>query len=518
MCKGCSCPDQVNIGHFLVGLEKTGIRRTDPRLSDFMRGLEQMHRQIGTEGTVPENVDVDFDEFQGLVQDKNLMLILQAFCRKLVIPDFPDFCRQLDEIFEDCSPMSNGKVADYIPQLSKFNTNQWAMSVCTVDGQRHSAGDFNVPFTMQSCSKPFTYSICLNELGLDSVHNYVGHEPSGRNFNEICLDKQKRPHNPMLNSGAIICSALLLSLVRREMKPSEKFDFFQSYVRKIAGGEFVGFNNAVYMSERETADRNFAMGYFMRENKCFPKEANFRQCMDMYFQSCSLEVNTESLAVMAATLANGGVCPTTGEKVVDTDCVRHVLSLMFSCGMYNYSGEFAFRVGLPAKSGVSGGLVLVIPNLMGIGLWSPALDEIGNSYRCLRFCDSLVERFNFHHFASLKFAAEGQRQDPRQSKHAEEGVKVLTLLFAAKSGDLAAVKRLYMRGVNMAIQDYDRRTALHLSAAEGHLECVKFLVEVCKVPLNPLDRWGFSPVDDAKRFGQEAVAHYLSGRLGSMIE
>ena len=154
----------------------------------------------------------------------------------------------------------------------------------------------------------------------------------------------------------------------------------------MAGGADIGFNNSVFLSERETADRNFAMGYFMKENKSFPANTELQETLDLYFQSCSLEVNTETMAVMGATLANGGTCPTTGEKILKSSDVRDVLSLMYSCGMYNYSGEFAFKVGLPAKSGVSGCVLLVVPNVMSVALWSPPLDSLGNSVRGIQFC------------------------------------------------------------------------------------------------------------------------------------
>ena len=154
----------------------------------------------------------------------------------------------------------------------------------------------------------------------------------------------------------------------------------------LLGYEFLGFNNSVFLSERSTADRNFSMRYFMKEQNCFPTGADLHETLDLYFQSCSMEINTETLSVMGATLANGGVCPTTGEKVLNSSDVRDVLSLMYSCGMYNYSGEFAFQVGLPAKSGVSGAILLVIPNVMCVALWSPPLDSLGNSVRGIQFC------------------------------------------------------------------------------------------------------------------------------------
>ena len=145
----------------------------------------------------------------------------------------------------------------------------------------------NCLLKMAQHSKSFqTYGICLNELGEQTVHRYVGHEPSGRNFNEICLDSNNKPHNPMLNAGAIMCSALCSTLIEPKMKSSEKFDYVLNYMRKIAGGQFMGFNNAVFLSERETADRNYAMAYYMKENRCFPPKTRLSNIMDLYFQTC----------------------------------------------------------------------------------------------------------------------------------------------------------------------------------------------------------------------------------------
>ena len=205
---------------------------------------------------------------------------------------------------------------------------------------------------MPSVSTTLDRTLCTSILVLTPsplpssslLSNAAGYEPSGRNFNEICLDKTGKPHNPMLNGGAIMSCALTLQLIQPRSNLAEKYDFLFHSLHRIAGYEFLGFNNSVFLSERETADRNFAMGYFMKENKSFPASTDLQETLDLYFQSCSLEVNTETLAVMGATLANGGTCPTTGEKVLKSSDVRDVLSLMYSCGMYNYSGEFAFKV------------------------------------------------------------------------------------------------------------------------------------------------------------------------------
>ncbi|KAK8377870.1 hypothetical protein O3P69_014069 [Scylla paramamosain] len=213
-----------------------------------------------------------------------------------------------------------------------------------------------------------------------------------------------------------------------------------------------------------------------------------------YAMSCSMEVTAETMSVMAATLANGGICPTTGEQVLKPDAVRDVLSLMHSCGMYDYSGQFAFKVGLPAKSGVCGAVMLVIPNVMGI-------------FRGLKFSDELVQVFNFHRYDNLRHAA--NKKDPRKQKFESRGQKVVSLLFSASSGDVTAMRRYALAGLNMGQKDYDGRTALHLAASEGHMDIVVFLLEKCHVPPSPKDRWGHTPADDAEEFGHFEVAEYI---------
>ncbi|BES91719.1 Glutaminase [Nesidiocoris tenuis] len=211
---------------------------------------------------------------------------------------------------------------------------------------------------------------------------------------------------------------------------------------------------------------------------------------------------------MAATLANGGICPVTEEKVLKPDAIRDVLSLMHSCGMYDYSGQFAFKVGLPAKSGVSGGMMIVIPNVMGICTWSPPLDKLGNSVRGVQFCEELVRVFNFHRYDNLKHAT--NKKDPRRHKYETKGLSIVNLLFSAASGDVAALRRHKLSGMDMSLSDYDGRTALHLAAAEGHLDCVTFLLEQCNVPHDKKDRWGNAPLDEAKTFGRVQIVEYLS--------
>ncbi|XP_030229932.1 glutaminase 2b isoform X2 [Gadus morhua] len=328
-------------------------------------------------------------------------------------------------------------------------------------------------------------------------------EPSGLKFNQLSLDEEDKPHNPMVNSGAILIS----SLIKPGSNKAEKFDYVMEFVKKMAGNTYVGFSNATFQSEKETGDRNFAIGYYMKEKKCFPEGADMIDALDFYFQLCSIEVTCESGSIMGATLANGGICPITGERVLSAEAVRNTLSLMYSCGMYDFSGQMAFHVGLPAKSGVSGAVLLVVPNVMGVMCWSPPLDRVGNSVRGIHFCQELVSYFNFHNYDNLRHFV--KKQDPRRPSGDDRNKAVFNLMFAAYSGDVSALRRFALSSMDMDLKDYDCRTALHVAAAEGHLDVVKFLTETCEVNPFVKDRWANQPVDDALQFGHDSVVELL---------
>ncbi len=480
----------VVVGDLLDALAEEGLRHDDLRLADLSEGLSR----FGRRDRLPPEAFADAIR-------PNILLIERALQGRTPIPDFADFTAEVDRIFASTRENRDGAVADYIPQLARVEPDEYGVSLCTVFGQRHALGNTRGEFCVQSCCKPITYCAALEQHGEDYVHRFVGREPSGLNFNELALGQDGEPHNPMINAGAIICS----SMIRPDLDVAGRFDALLEVWTALCGKEKVHFNNAVYQSERNTADRNFALGYYMREHGSFPEDTDMLETLELYFQSCSIELNVEMLSVLAATLANGGVCPITGDRVLRTKNVQHCLSLMLSCGMYDYSGEFAFSVGLPAKSGVSGAMIVVVPNVMGLALWSPRIDTRGNPVRCIEFCKELVDRFSFHNYDI--FTEISEKRDPRISR-VREKARVGSLIWAASKGDHGAVHRFVVRGFDQDEGDYDGRTALHLAAAEGRDMVVSYLLDN-GATVNPVDRWGRTPLDDAIRHGHGTVAGLL---------
>lgn len=503
-------------------LRLAGLSMDDTRLRRSRDALIEAEHHHAPKPVVID-VPIPKSEFCKAIRH-GILLIERALQGNMVVPDFDDFCRQIDALYMAVRENRTGKAANYIPQLDlpEPAVDAFGVALCTVDGQRYAIGDTDTYFTVQSTCKPVNYCMALEDHGVDKVHRHVGREPSGATFNALALNADGRPHNPMINGGAIMCCSLIGSN-RREAEAEghdalvargwagRRFDYVLDTWQKLTGGIRPGFNNAVFLSERETADRNFALGYFMREKGAFSEGTNMLDVLEFYFQCCSIEATARMMSVVAATLANGGICPVSGERVFSTETVQHCLSLMYSCGMYDYSGEFAFKVGLPAKSGVAGALMIVVPNLMGICTWSPRLDKNGNSARGTDFCDRLVSTFNFHNYDNLTGVS--RKRDPRMSRIEAMAARVTELIWAASKGDLGAIQREYTRGADLNAADYDGRTPLHLAAAEGQVGIVTFFAEQAvsdqRVNINPKDRWGGTPLDDAIYHKHDTAAAVL---------
>ncbi|WP_439593280.1 glutaminase A [Microbacterium sp.] len=295
----------------------------------------------------------------------------------------------LDDVLAEIAPQDAGAPADYIPELAAADPERLAFAVVGPHGRVRAVGDDAAEFTIQSISKPFVLALALQEQGRDRVLSRVGVEPSGEPFNAISLEAGTgRPANPMINAGAIAVSSLV---------PGDDVDERTARVVETLSafaGRSLWVDEAVYASESATGDRNRALAHLLRSHDVL--EGGVETAVETYFRQCAVIVTVRDLAVMAATLAFGGVNPVTRRRVIDGPVARDVLSIMGSCGMYDFSGEWMLRVGLPAKSGVSGGLLAVAPSQFGVAAFSPRLDEHGNTVRGGLVVETLSERFGMH--------------------------------------------------------------------------------------------------------------------------
>ena len=460
-----------------------GILTDDNRLKDSFETLDE---------------NITLDKFIDLI-NTNILLFKKIFENDLIISNWSKFINDIDNIYDKTRNYNMGKVASYIPQLENVNCNLYSISICSIDGQIYNKGDYKKEFCVQSCSKPITYLIASDLKNSDYVHNFVGHEPSGRNFNELCLNSDKIPHNPLINSGAIMCA----SLIDYDNTLANRYDTVIKYWSRLAGNTKINFSTSVYLSEKDTADRNNCLAYMMQESKAFEcginsskykrnwTNKNLEETLDFYFQCCSIEINCTQASVIASTLANDGICPVTNERIFSNTIVKNALSLMSSCGMYDYSGEWAYTIGIPAKSGVSGIIMGIIPNVMGVAVYSPRLDDLGNSSKGIEFFKILTKLYPFHTYDNLC----NKNNLLLKKDILNNNINIYNLLTAASIGDLNTIIILYSQGLDLNSYDYDKRTALHLACSECHLKVVEFLIKKTVV-IDCVDRWNNKPIDD----------------------
>lgn len=521
------CEDKTNTikkSKFKEALLESGLTSSDHRLKPVFSNIDAL-----------ENDEISFNDFVKIIRQAGL-LVEKALRGELAIPDFKDFSKTIDKIFDEVSMISDGELASYIPPLAKVNPDQFGVAIVTVDGQVYQRGDSSCDFSVQSMCKPFNYCFALEEHGLEEVHKHVGHEPSGRFFNDLSLLKQSQggdieesssqvPFNPMINAGAI----MTCGLIKQKESNTERLNFIRGEFGKLIGVcndtdssiEIPRFNKEMARQENFKGYNNLALGYLLMATGNLPhKEPSLGEdpyedndeyefyiepavtaALKIYFSICSLEFSAKDIAMAAATLANRGVCPVTQQRVLKQETVRNCLPIIQMCGMYNGSGAFFQDIGLPAKSGVGGGVFLVVPNLMGICIFSPKLDAYGNSVRGIEMARRITQKYLLHLFDGLM--TDTNRIDPRLPFSKWLAASCSESIWAASTGCLRTLEKLSNEQHDLESGDYDGRTPLHLASAEGHVEAVKFLLNHGVKP--KADRWGGYPISDAQNNNHQVI-------------
>ncbi|MEG0132790.1 MAG: glutaminase A [Clostridium sp.] len=302
--------------------------------------------------------------------------------------------RILENIIEDCKKWTTkGEVASYIPELTKADSNALGIWVTTLSGEEYFAGDCETTFTIQSISKVITLMLAILDNGTEYVFTKIGMEPTESAFNSIInleSHDEKQPLNPMINAGAIAT----ISLISGE-NAEEKISRILNFTRKITGNSDISINESIYESEKKTGDRNRALAYYMKGNGII--EGDVDETLEVYFKACSMEVTCKDIARIGAMLANDGVL-LNNERVISREACRIIKTIMVTCGMYDASGKFAVHIGIPAKSGVGGGILAAVPRRMGIGVVGPALDNKGNSIGGIKVLEKLSQELDLSIF------------------------------------------------------------------------------------------------------------------------
>jgi glutaminase len=382
----------------------------------------------------------------------------------------------LTELHREYADITEGNVATYIPELAKADPNWFGICMVTTTGAVYEIGDSRQPFTIQSISKPFVYGLALEDQGRSHVLTRVGMEPTGDAFNSISLDPGTgRPRNPMINAGAI-ATAGLISGKTAQVRLKRILEMLGT-----CAGRELRIDEAVYRSESDTGHRNRAIGHMLRNFDMVNGDP--APVVELYFQQCSVSVTCRDLGMMAATLANRGINPVTGAQAIRGEYVESVLSVMGSCGMYDYAGEWVYKIGMPAKSGVAGGIIAVLPGQLGIGIFSPPLDSHGNSVRGIRVCDELSRTLNLHLFnlpgqgrSVIRVKSDGTELNSSRVRTAREsqalysfGARIKSyqlqghLLFATTEVIVRDVLE-HLEGTDSAVLDFKRVLSLNESA------------------------------------------------------
>ncbi len=436
----------------------------------------------------------------------HITLIEKALTGNLVIPDFKNFSSFIINLYNRTIQNEEGSVSGEIPELANANPNQYALSICTVDGQRFNIGDYRASYLARSTAKFLNYCLAFEDQDQQTIYKSIGYGPKESEIDHIMLNKNGLPHNPFTNSGALMIASMLYPKLAEKVR----FEKVKKLWKEMSGNISCGWNSNAFSSEKKNAGYDRALAYFMQKKGLLPK-GSVDKHLEFLWQCQNIETTTEAQAVIGATLANAGACPTNEKDVLKPNIARNCLSAMALAGMNEYSSEYNFSIGLPATSGNSGVVVIVVPDVMGIAVWSPRVDGNGNGMKGLDFSRKFIERFNFHAFDSK--IKNINKIDPRLKKNEIKMKSVMALTSAASIGDVDELNRLYSVGVDLNEGEYDKRTGIHLAASEGHLEAVKFFIEK-NADINPKDRWGGTPITDAKRGGHKKVFELLKKHGG----
>jgi glutaminase len=338
--------------------------------------------------------------------------------------------------------------------------------ICTVDGQQASFGADSYTFTAQALARPIMYCVAQEEAhggcGLGTYAKHIGNEPRPGDAPDTELNPNGQPFNCLTMSGAIMTSAL----IHPQLTPRIKMNKFLRVWADLQGGETTKVCEQTLQHEHETSNKHHCVSYMMKESGVLDEATSVDNLLDYYFMTNSIECNVKSLSILAATLALGGICPTTKKRIFQPETVKNCLCMMYSAGMDCQSGQFAFFCGLPAKGTESGAMLMVIPNVMGACFFSPEVNRLCQPTRGIDFCERLVRRFNFHSYDKN----EKLKLNPVLYDMTEKRFYVIQLLNAAAEGDLMTIKSLHSWGVNLDDTDYDLRTAAHVAASKGEIE------------------------------------------------
>lgn len=422
--------------------------------------------------------------------------------------------------------------------------------------QMLNIGDTDIEFPLMGAVRPLIYALACADNGVAEVERWVGVEPTAAAADTFSLmpagggghggggdEDHKKPHpipddghfhpeperaphprpfNPFLDSGALATAALL----GRAHYPPEgrlfhdngsRFSHMVDNFKKLAGGRRVGFNNSVFLAQKQKRLKTVAISFFAKGMGVYPAAADPTETAHMLFQAEAIATNAENLAVIAATLANIGVCPLTQERCLSPDVMKSLLSLMYNSGLCRYTGNWMFQVGIPSAAGVSGAHLVVIPGVAGMVIYSPRLNEFDVPTRAIKFCELLTSRYRVNVFdqlvyADMDVAIGAEQRGSSKAINMEQSLMQYELCTASGAGDAVKVRALLEDGADANVADYDGRCALHIACSDGHMAVVQLLVEAGADVL-VRDRWGSSPFDDARRRGHSGIVGYLSDVL-----